>query len=199
MSGRTARATRAAAKQRHDDINKALDRIYRQVPDVGCKGLCSAACTWIAMADVERDRIERRHGIRLEDRDVIEVAPGTFRCKALTQDQKCSVYADRPMICRLWGADESLPCPHGCTPSVAPMPSLEAMLLLREVLILDGDRPMVPVDMMRKVLSHPRGISLWKRMVAANGRGDQDASIEFINLVEELSDQDTQAGPRDAR
>jgi Fe-S-cluster containining protein len=41
-----------------------------------------------------------------------------YYCPAL-RDGRCSVYADRPTICRLWGATKSMPCPHGCTPQNA--------------------------------------------------------------------------------
>ncbi len=29
---------------------------------------------------------------------------------------RCSVYEVRPLICRLWGATEAMPCPFGCEP-----------------------------------------------------------------------------------
>jgi hypothetical protein len=38
-----------------------------------------------------------------------------YYCPALV-DGGCAVYAERPTICRLWGATASMPCPHGCTP-----------------------------------------------------------------------------------
>lgn len=41
-----------------------------------------------------------------------------YYCPAL-RDGRCSVYDDRPTICRLWGATTSMPCPHGCAPEDA--------------------------------------------------------------------------------
>jgi Fe-S-cluster containining protein len=41
-----------------------------------------------------------------------------YYCPALI-DGRCSVYDDRPTICRLWGATQSMRCPHGCTPDDA--------------------------------------------------------------------------------
>jgi hypothetical protein len=41
-----------------------------------------------------------------------------YYCPAL-HEGRCRVYDDRPTICRLWGATESMPCPHGCTPEDA--------------------------------------------------------------------------------
>lgn len=37
-------------------------------------------------------------------------------CPLLNPDGKCSVYEDRPAICRIWGAVEKMKCPHGCRP-----------------------------------------------------------------------------------
>jgi hypothetical protein len=39
----------------------------------------------------------------------------TVDCPLLRQG-RCTVYAVRPLICRLWGVVESMPCPWGCRP-----------------------------------------------------------------------------------
>ena len=52
-----------------------------------------------------------------------------YYCPALV-DGGCSVYEDRPTICRLWGATQSMPCPHGCTPADA-LTQEESHALLR--------------------------------------------------------------------
>jgi hypothetical protein len=36
---------------------------------------------------------------------------------SLLVDGRCSAYAVRPLICRLWGSVASMRCPHGCVPS----------------------------------------------------------------------------------
>lgn len=33
------------------------------------------------------------------------------------QLRRCSIYAQRPLICRVFGTAEGLPCRHGCKPS----------------------------------------------------------------------------------
>lgn len=53
-----------------------------------------------------------------------------YYCPALV-DGSCAVYEDRPTICRLWGATESMPCPHGCTPAGA-LTQEESYALLRQ-------------------------------------------------------------------
>jgi Fe-S-cluster containining protein len=52
-----------------------------------------------------------------------------YYCPAL-KNGHCSVYEIRPTICRLWGATESMPCPHGCTPPEA-LGQAESFELLR--------------------------------------------------------------------
>lgn len=93
----------------------SLERIYRAVPQVECEGLCHESCGPIEMSAEERRRIDAR-GVRIptmrELNDSI-IERGTMDCPALDEG-RCSVYADRPLICRLWGAVESMPCPHGC-------------------------------------------------------------------------------------
>jgi Fe-S-cluster containining protein len=39
-----------------------------------------------------------------------------YRVCPLLKAGRCSVYAIRPMICRLYGVTDEMPCPHGCTP-----------------------------------------------------------------------------------
>lgn len=94
----------------------SLERIYRAVPAVACKGLCAESCGPIDMSAEERRRIDAR-GVRilpLEELIPVVLAGGDIgHCPALVDD-RCSVYEDRPLICRLWGAVESMPCPHGC-------------------------------------------------------------------------------------
>lgn len=37
----------------------------------------------------------------------------------------CDVYAERPLICRLFGTASSLPCPNGCRPDDMVDPEVE--------------------------------------------------------------------------
>jgi hypothetical protein len=90
------------------------------VPEVHCKGLCLDSCGPIAMTIEEDDRLQKR-GVRVASMvdTVAAVERGDdYYCPAL-HDGRCTVYDDRPTICRLWGATTSMPCPHGCTPANA--------------------------------------------------------------------------------
>lgn len=94
----------------------SLERIYRSIPTVACQGLCTQSCGPIDMSPEERRRIAAQ-GVTIppaaEALHAIISGEQTGDCPALA-DGRCSVYNDRPLICRLWGAVESMPCPHGC-------------------------------------------------------------------------------------
>ncbi|MFG2076889.1 YkgJ family cysteine cluster protein [Nonomuraea maritima] len=87
---------------RRSDIDARLDELYAQVPQPNCKGLCADSCGPIDMHPRERQRIRARgvtiphHDDALDqlDRD------GDYACPAL-KDDRCTTYADRPMICFL--------------------------------------------------------------------------------------------------
>jgi Fe-S-cluster containining protein len=82
--------------------------LYDSVPDVNCKGLCHQACRDIGpqITAEEKDRLAAR-GVDIEKHD--------DGCPALV-DKRCSVYEDRPLICRLFGATKRMRCPWGCEP-----------------------------------------------------------------------------------
>ena len=91
-----------------------------------CKGLCHQACGPIAMSPAEERRIVAIHG-----------SPPTadslnLRCSKLV-DHRCSIYADRPLICRLWGTTRQLKCQHGCQPAGSFMPERKAGKLIRRM------------------------------------------------------------------
>lgn len=94
-------------------VTDSLERIYRAIPTVHCKGLCAESCGPVDMSPVERRRIAAL-GVDIPKPDVAAVlADGGHVCPALTAGH-CSVYDARPVICRLWGATQSMPCPFGC-------------------------------------------------------------------------------------
>lgn len=62
---------------------------------------------------------------------------GPTDCPALVAD-RCSVYEDRPLICRLWGAVESMPCPHGCEVTPGLLMDAGAQTLIRRSLEVGG-------------------------------------------------------------
>jgi Fe-S-cluster containining protein len=80
------------------------------LPTLVCQRKCQASCGPIRATQREREHILRTHG------RMLGVDHTGRRCRLLTDDGACAVYADRPMICRLYGLVESMRCPHGCAP-----------------------------------------------------------------------------------
>lgn len=110
-----------------------LHAVYAQIPKLPCTGKCKVHCTLIPMTKIET-RIIRK--VRRDAEFMNLPMPGHYAmvanegvdgpvCKMLVAGQ-CSIYDDRPFVCRLYGVTEDLPCTHGCTP--------ERVLTRKEVL-----------------------------------------------------------------
>ncbi len=76
-----------------------LYQIYAKVPKIACQGLCVESCGPIRMSKLEWQRLGE---------------PQAAMTCTLLVDGRCSKYADRPLICRLFGVVPEMPCPHGC-------------------------------------------------------------------------------------
>lgn len=118
-----------------------LEEIWARIPPVECKGLCQDSCGPIAMSNAEEARIRARgYQIPPMADALAAIDRGEdYYCPALV-DGSCAVYEDRPTICRLWGATQSMPCPHGCTPAEA-LTQEESYALLRQAAEAGGGMP----------------------------------------------------------
>jgi uncharacterized protein len=87
---------------------EALERLYAELPSLDCQGLCGDCCHFIGMTRLEQGRITQVGGPEIKLWD----SP----CPALDFMGRCSVYTRRPLICRLWGVVEDMPCHYGCKP-----------------------------------------------------------------------------------
>jgi Fe-S-cluster containining protein len=109
------------SKPRAADRDKfaQLDALYAQLPAIACKGLCAIGCGAVSLTDLEARRLQLVSHIKPR------TVPGTVtdggaprsaeRCIYLRHD-RCTVYAARPLICRVWGVVRMLSCPRGCVP-----------------------------------------------------------------------------------
>jgi hypothetical protein len=93
-------------------VREQLAEIYARIPKIACKKLCAACCGPVPAFPPELRAIAKhapnRNPPKKADRLTcprLDMAFGT-----------CTVYADRPTLCRLWGVVESMPCDHGCKP-----------------------------------------------------------------------------------
>lgn len=103
----------------------SLHRIYSEVPSTNCKGLCVQACGPVMGTPAEVERITERCGSF-----PLPLADGSLTCNKL-DGGRCSIYADRPLVCRLYGATRELRCQHGCSPAGGFIPERTGRKLLQ--------------------------------------------------------------------
>jgi hypothetical protein len=114
----------------HRRQDRELDALYATLPKLDCQGYCFDSCGPIETSIRERARIIERARKPLTCN---KGADGL--CSMLTDDHRCSIYDIRPMICRLWGLIERMPCPYGCRPEGGLLDDREGLKL-----ILEADR-----------------------------------------------------------
>lgn len=93
------------------DVADKMDSLYSELPTLECQGKCQESCGPVFMSRLEWDRIKSALGW-------VPRGGKSLTCPMLHRGSgKCRVYEIRPMICRLWGIVESMPCLWGCKPS----------------------------------------------------------------------------------
>jgi hypothetical protein len=114
-----------------------LDGLYGRVPVIECKGACRTTCTVIDMSDRERERIAER-GVTIEPLTTRPLLVDPKPCAALGPLGQCTVYDVRPMICRIWGVTEDIPCVYGCVPTGDYLTTADALELIGESYLVGG-------------------------------------------------------------
>ena len=126
-----------------------MREIYAAVPKVNCKGLCAPACTNVPIMPLEALYLTRKHGAAVEmGRHRTKDFPtlgSNAPCQFL-KDGRCSIYNDRPLICRMYGHDippvegfRPLECTHGCT-AETPFTVGEFLHLTAEMMLVSMGR-----------------------------------------------------------
>jgi len=78
---------------------------YSEIPEINCAGKCGLThCTQAVALGEEIDVLD----------SLSPVNEVQGMCAFLKADGKCSIYAKRPLSCRMWGAIRIAECPHGC-------------------------------------------------------------------------------------
>lgn len=85
---------------------QTLEDVYAAIPSVECQGLCSEGCGVIPLFPVEERNM-------LEKCGKLPAPTSGMTCSAL-RENRCTVYENRPFVCRIWGAVERMRCPFGC-------------------------------------------------------------------------------------
>lgn len=135
--------SKAARKLR--DLWTRLDAIYAQLPTINCQGKCAIACGAILLTDAEAHRLQlvthRKPRTVPGLKALTDFAPDTARqrCIYLTEQNRCSAYDVRPLICRAWGLVRMLSCMHGCVPDRW-LKDTEFLRLAQEIERLGGGR-----------------------------------------------------------
>lgn len=88
--------------------------INAQVPGIRCIGKCQQSCGPVPTSSAEAT-LMRKAGF--EPPDIAEVlASSSMSCPHLGALGQCVAHEVRPLLCRLWGVVESMPCEWGCKP-----------------------------------------------------------------------------------
>jgi Fe-S-cluster containining protein len=129
------------------EMDARLAELYARIPRIpDCDGRCWTSCGPVGMSDRERQRI-RAAGTRITPYEQAMASPERFWCDALTSDKRCKIYELRPLICRLWGAVESMPCVYGCQPEGGYLSDAEGYRLIAESMRAGGgDRQAISVE-----------------------------------------------------
>lgn len=97
-------------------------RFFRgQIPSFACRPGCHDCCGPVLTSSEEAARLpqksEAEHQAALDDLQCVHLGP-----------QGCQVYAERPLICRLFGTTAQLPCPNGLGPETPTAPRIERQI-----------------------------------------------------------------------
>jgi uncharacterized protein len=82
--------------------------LYANLPEIECKGFCHQSCGPVPATRAEVKAIEDRAGKPF--------GPRSDGYCSMLDGGRCTVYEDRPLMCRLWGLVEKMKCPWGCVP-----------------------------------------------------------------------------------
>jgi uncharacterized protein len=93
-------------------MNSQKIRFFRQrIPSFECIPGCHDCCGPVTTSSEEMSRLPRKTAAEHE------AAMENLSCPHLA-DKGCTVYMERPLICRLFGTTPTLPCPHGKRPEM---------------------------------------------------------------------------------
>ncbi|MDO6441689.1 YkgJ family cysteine cluster protein [Marinobacter sp. 2_MG-2023] len=88
---------------------KIIARLREHIPSFECVPGCHDCCGPVTTSPEEMSRLpvksDAEHEAALEDFNCVHLGP-----------EGCRVYEERPLICRLFGTTQNMPCPNGRRP-----------------------------------------------------------------------------------
>lgn len=95
-----------------------IARLRDQIPTFECKPGCHDCCGPVTTSSEEMLRLPVKSDAEHE------AALNEFNCVHLGSNG-CTVYGERPLICRLFGTTPRMACPNGCAPKEMVDPAIE--------------------------------------------------------------------------
>ncbi len=88
-----------------------IARLRENIPSFGCVPGCHDCCGPVTTSSEEMSRLpvktDAEHDAALNEYNCVHLGPNG-----------CEVYAERPLICRLFGTTHGMPCPRGRRPEI---------------------------------------------------------------------------------
>lgn len=104
------------------DNHQKIRFFKRHIPAFECLPGCHDCCGPVTASSVEMAELP------VKSAAAHRRALADLSCPHLGA-KGCTVYADRPLICRLFGTTSELPCPHGMRPEVMIAPDIERQVM----------------------------------------------------------------------
>lgn len=101
-----------------NDNPEIIARLREQIPSFECVPGCHDCCGPVTTSSEEMSRLPRKtnaeHEAALNELNCVHLGP-----------KGCTVYGERPLICRLFGTTPKMACPNGARPEQMVDPEVE--------------------------------------------------------------------------
>ncbi len=101
-----------------NDNREIIVRLRERIPTFECIPGCHDCCGPVTTSSEEMSRLpvrsDEEHEAALSELNCVHLGPNG-----------CTVYGERPLICRLFGTTSALTCPNGCRPEHMVEPAIE--------------------------------------------------------------------------
>ncbi|WP_299871706.1 YkgJ family cysteine cluster protein [uncultured Cocleimonas sp.] len=104
-----------------NDNQEIILRLRERIPTFECVPGCHDCCGPVTTSSEEMSRLpvktDAEHEVALDNYNCVHLGPNG-----------CEVYEERPLICRLFGTTQTMPCPNGRRPEDMVDPEIESLV-----------------------------------------------------------------------